>query len=153
MKKLGLTVTQWNCDSNDWRYEATPADHPKTLSNIADIINPSNPKTDSFITLQHDIKDYSVDYVPQIIELIQGKGYKFVTIEECLGGKIKAYSNGAPAGGAPATKEPEAPPAQPAYAEAPAPSAPAPSTPVSSAGKVVSTFSLTLIALAFGFLY
>jgi len=157
--KLGLTITQWNCDSNDWRYETVVADQPKTLSNIADIINPSNPKTDSFITLQHDIKDYSVDYVPQIIELISAKGYKFVTIEECLGGKIPAYSNG---GGAPAPAANPAPAAAPASEPAPAPASapyaqePSPSTVpgTSSASKLTSsTFGLTLIGLALSLLY
>src|ERR1043165_2623485 len=122
MQKLGLTATQWNCDSNDWRYETSVADQPKTFSNIADIINPSNPKIDSFITLQHDIKGYSVDYVPKIIELIASKGYKFVGIEECLGGKIPAYSNAKGAGAPAPAPTPAAAPTQPAkkaYAESP----------------------------------
>src|SRR4051812_23888856 len=91
---MNLTVVQWNCDSNDWRFTDNVADQPKTFTNIADIINPSNPKTDSFITLQHDTKNYSVVFVPKIIELIKDKGYKFVTVEKCLGGKIKAYAEG-----------------------------------------------------------
>jgi peptidoglycan/xylan/chitin deacetylase (PgdA/CDA1 family) len=154
MDKLGLTITQWNCDSNDWRYDGVAADQPKTLSNIAAIINPSNPKTDSFITLQHDIKGYSVDYVPQIIELIAAKGYKFVTIEECLGGKIPAYSNGGGGAPAPAANPAPAPAAAPAtapYAQEPSPSV-VPGT--NSASKLTSsTFGLTLIGLALSLLY
>lgn len=120
--EMGLTVTQWNCDSNDWRYENSVQDRPKTFTNIANIINPSNPKTDSFVTLQHDIKDYSVDLVPKIIDLIKSKGYNFVTVEQCLGGKIPAYVK---APGAPATSP--APASAPATSPAPAPaSAPAP---------------------------
>ena len=70
---MNLTVIQWNCDSNDWQYEENVADQPKTFTNIAGIINPSNPKTDSFITLQHDTKDYTIEFVPKIIELISSK--------------------------------------------------------------------------------
>jgi hypothetical protein len=166
---MGLTVVQWNCDSNDWQYENNVADQPKTFTNIADIINPSNPKTDSFITLQHDIKDYSVEFVPKIIELIKGKGYSFVTVEQCLGGKIPAYK-GKAAGGAPApagADPPADPPAEsapPAYiassgatpsASGMPENAPASSMPANanSAGKLSSAFSLTLICLAFGLLY
>src|SRR2546423_9776190 len=69
--EMNLTVIQWNCDSNDWRFTDSVADQPKTFTNIANIINPSNPKTDSFITLQHDTKEYSVGYVPKIIELVK----------------------------------------------------------------------------------
>src|SRR3954462_171277 len=105
---MNLTIIQWNCDSNDWQYEENVADQPKTFTNIADIINPSNPKTDSFITLQHDIKDYSVEYVPKIIELIASKGYTFVTVEECLGGTFPAYVEG-PAAPAPAPEPAPAP--------------------------------------------
>jgi hypothetical protein len=89
--EMGLTIVQWNCDSNDWQY-ANVEDQPKLFTNIADKINPSDPTIDSFITLQHDIKDYSIEYIPKIIELISGKGYKFVTVEQCLGGEVPAYT-------------------------------------------------------------
>ncbi|CAG8712276.1 7062_t:CDS:2, partial [Rhizophagus irregularis] len=81
--QMGLNVIQWNCDSNDWQYEGKVADQPKLFTNMQTIINPSNPKVDSFITLQHDIKDYSVAYVPKIIDMIKAKGYTFVTVEQC----------------------------------------------------------------------
>jgi len=169
---MALTIIQWNCDSNDWQYEDNVADQPKTFTNIADIINPSNPKTDSFITLQHDIKDYSVEYVPEIIELIQGKGYTFVTVEQCLGNTIPAYKDGAapaPAAGEPATEPANpAPPADApaddaAPAEEPAPAYVVDNTngetktdqpePANSAGKLSSAISLTLLCLGFGLLY
>jgi peptidoglycan/xylan/chitin deacetylase (PgdA/CDA1 family) len=88
---MGLTIVQWNCDSNDWQY-TNVEDQPKLFTNIANKINPSDPTIDSFITLQHDIKDYSIEYIPKIIDLISGKGYKFVTVEQCLGGKVPAYT-------------------------------------------------------------
>jgi len=154
---MGLTIVQWNCDSNDWQYEANVADQPKTFTNIANIINPSNPKTDSFITLQHDIKDYSVEFVPKIVELIKGKGYKFVTVSECLGGAPAYKEGGAAPAAAPAAADPAPAPAPasgpPAYVvEGPAASQSAMPMP-NSAGKVSSAFGLTLLCLAFGLLY
>jgi pyruvate/2-oxoglutarate dehydrogenase complex dihydrolipoamide acyltransferase (E2) component len=136
------------------------------------IIDPSNPKTDSFITLQHDIKDYSVEYVPKIIDMIKAKGYTFVTTEQCLGGKIPAYKDGkaapapaaapakaapapaaAPAKAAPApAAAPAADPAYPtaAFAESPTPSS---SPAASSADKITSAYGLKLVGgLIFGFL-
>lgn len=173
--QMGLNVIQWNCDSNDWQYEGKVADQPKLFTNMQTIINPSNPKVDSFITLQHDIKDYSVAYVPKIIDMIKGKGYTFVTVEQCTG--LQAYVEGkagaAPAPAAPAAAAPaagkKAPPATaPAPAPAPAaadaaypPSSPAPTaafaespTPssTSSADKITSAFGLNLVGLIFGLL-
>jgi len=164
---MALTIIQWNCDSNDWQYEDNVADQPKTFTNIADIINPSNPKVDSFITLQHDIKDYSVEYVPEIIELIQGKGYTFVTVEQCLGNTIPAYKDGAaaPAPAADPAPPADAPPADDAPADDAAPAyvvngetkTDQPTTPsempANSAGKLSSAISLTLLCLGFGLLY
>lgn len=170
--QMGLSVIQWNCDSNDWVYDGKVADHPKLFTNMQTIINPSNPKTDSFITLQHDIKDYSVEYTPKIIDMIKAKGYTFVTVEKCTG--LQAYEEGsaaAPAAAAPAAapagKKAPAPPSAPAPAPAPAaadaayPSAPAPTaafaespTPssTSSADKITSAFGLNLVGLIFGLL-
>uniref|UniRef100_A0A1D1ZEV8 Putative polysaccharide deacetylase yheN n=1 Tax=Anthurium amnicola TaxID=1678845 RepID=A0A1D1ZEV8_9ARAE len=119
--QMKLNVVQWNCDSNDWQYEGKVADQPKLFSNMQAIINPSNPKTDSFITLQHDIKDYSVAYVPQIIKMIKDKGYTFVTVEKCIG--KQAYVESAVAKGAPATAKTVPAPAK--AAPAPAASSPA----------------------------
>jgi len=173
--ELGLKVIQWNCDSNDWQYEGKVADQPKLFTNMETIINNSNPKVDSFITLQHDIKDYSVKMVPKIIDMIKAKGYSFVTVEQCLGGKFPSYSDAKtppPPAGAPAPAPAPAPAKAPAPAPAPAsapkdnkaPSAfPSGGTPAaaqsspstisaSSADKITSVFALNLIGLAFGIL-
>jgi peptidoglycan/xylan/chitin deacetylase (PgdA/CDA1 family) len=172
--KMKLTIIQWNCDSNDWQYEGNAADIPKTFTNMEQIINPSNPKTDSFITLQHDIKDYSVEFVPKIIDMIKGKGYTFVTTEQCI--NQPAYV-GVPLKAAPAAQAPVPAPAKtPAKSPVISPAAASPSPvldayPVvaptspppqaafaegskssSSADKFTPTFGLKLVGLIFGLL-
>ncbi|RIA90258.1 Carbohydrate Esterase Family 4 protein [Glomus cerebriforme] len=169
--EMGLTIIQWNCDSNDWQYDGKLADQPKLFTNMANIINPSNPQTDSFITLQHDIKGYSVEYVPKVIDMIKGKGYTFVTVEDCLGKSIPAYVGGAsapasdpapaPAPGPDAAPAPDAqsspapaayPPASSAPTTAAYAEAPSPSVVPNSADKFAPIVGLKLICLIFGYL-
>jgi len=95
MKELGLTVIQWNADSQDWQYAGAKNKQQLTVTNIVDIIAKSNPKKDSFITLQHDIQPFSVDLTPKIIESIKKAGYTFVTVSQCLKNKPPAYKEGA----------------------------------------------------------
>ncbi|KAJ3300519.1 chitin deacetylase [Kappamyces sp. JEL0829] len=46
----------------------------------------SNPQTDSFISLQHDPLTSTVhDFVPWAIDFVRNKGYRLVTVAECLG--------------------------------------------------------------------
>lgn len=112
MKELGLTVTQWNADSQDWQYAQAKEKQSLTVKNLIDVIGKGNPKVDSFITLQHDIQSFSVDFTPEIIDKIAGFGYKFVTVSDCLGNKPTAYKEGDNIKTAPTT--PAAAPAPPA---------------------------------------
>ncbi|CAJ0629295.1 14673_t:CDS:2 [Entrophospora sp. SA101] len=91
MKGLGLTVTQWNADSQDWQYAQAKEKQSLTVKNIIDVMGKGNPKVDSFITLQHDIQPFSVDFTPEIIDKITSFGYKFVTVSDCLNNKPTAY--------------------------------------------------------------
>ncbi|KAF9907871.1 hypothetical protein EC991_010470 [Linnemannia zychae] len=89
MEGLGLVISHWNVDTNDWRFKDlapnTAAD--KSMEEINKvIIQESNPATDSFILLEHEIHKFSVDLVAErVIDSITQKGYKFVTMEECVG--------------------------------------------------------------------
>jgi peptidoglycan/xylan/chitin deacetylase (PgdA/CDA1 family) len=103
MGSLNQIVTYWNADTNDWRFtsqtpEAATASAMAEL-NTAIILN-SNPATDSFILLQHEIHAFSVHLLAQkVIDAIRTKGYRFVTIEECIGNP--SYLGGSPAPVAP----------------------------------------------------
>ncbi|KAF9550666.1 hypothetical protein EC957_011982 [Mortierella hygrophila] len=89
MESLGLVISHWNVDTNDWRFTALApaAATEKSMEEINKvIIQGSNPATDSSILLEHEIHKFSVDLLAErVIDAITAKGYKFVTMEECVG--------------------------------------------------------------------
>ncbi|KAF9300070.1 hypothetical protein BGZ91_009887, partial [Linnemannia elongata] len=88
MEGLGLVISHWNVDTNDWRFTALApaAAADKSMEEINKVIMDSNPATDSFILLEHEIHKFSVDLVAErVIDAVTAKGYKFVTMEECVG--------------------------------------------------------------------
>ncbi|ORX80090.1 glycoside hydrolase/deacetylase [Basidiobolus meristosporus CBS 931.73] len=84
MKDLGYSVIQWNVDSDDWTYMGKPKEYDELVDNILSKVYRSNPTKDSWISLQHDIHKFSVERTPKIVDRIKAKGYKFVTVNECL---------------------------------------------------------------------
>lgn len=97
MTSKGLVISHWNVDTNDWRFmgekdpEVATANSMKEINDV--VIAKSDPKTDSFILLQHEIHKFSVDLLAdRVIDAILKKGYRFVTMEECVG--QKAYLDG-----------------------------------------------------------
>ncbi|KAG0040239.1 hypothetical protein BGZ82_004243 [Podila clonocystis] len=92
MHDLGLIISHWNVDTNDWRFmnEKDPLEATeKSMVEINDVIlNNSDPAKDSFILLQHEIHKFSVEHLAdRVIDSIQKKGYRFVSMEECVGEK------------------------------------------------------------------
>ncbi|KAG0078336.1 hypothetical protein BGZ93_004536 [Podila epicladia] len=89
MTELGLVISHWNVDTNDWRHKAQAPQTAADLSMVdinEVIVKNSNPATDSFILLQHEIHKFSVELLAErVIDAILAKGYKFVTMEECVG--------------------------------------------------------------------
>ncbi|KAF9941902.1 hypothetical protein BGZ67_003732 [Mortierella alpina] len=89
MTDLGYIVTRWNVDTNDWRHATLPPAQATnaSMAEINDlIVAKSDPKVDSFIILEHEIHKFSVDFVAElVIDAVLKKGYKFVTVEECVG--------------------------------------------------------------------
>lgn len=89
MESLGLVISHWNVDTNDWRHkalapEAAATESMKEINKV--IIQDSNPATDSFILLEHEIHKFSVDLLAErVIDAVLAKGYKFITMEECVG--------------------------------------------------------------------
>ncbi|KAG0324451.1 hypothetical protein BGZ99_001789 [Dissophora globulifera] len=89
MTDLGLVISHWNVDTNDWRFTAL-APQAATEQSMVEInkviIQDSNPAIDSFILLEHEIHKFSVDLLAErVIDAITAKGYRFVTMEECVG--------------------------------------------------------------------
>ncbi|CAO3563674.1 unnamed protein product [Mortierella alpina] len=96
MTDLGYIVTRWNVDTNDWKHATLAAAQATNLSMTEineKIVAKSDPKVDSFIILEHEIHKFSVDFVAElVIDAVLKKGYKFVTVEECVG--KPAYRDG-----------------------------------------------------------
>lgn len=92
MTELGLVISHWNVDTNDWRFmnEKDPLNATeKSMTEITKVIlNESDPAKDSFILLQHEIHKFSVEHLAdRVIDSILKKGYRFVSMEECVGEK------------------------------------------------------------------
>ncbi|KAK9746338.1 hypothetical protein K7432_018202, partial [Basidiobolus ranarum] len=91
MKELGYTVIQWNVDSDDWKYMGKPDQYDQLIVNMMNKIGPSDASKDSWVSLQHDIHKFSIDRTPTIIDNIKAKGYRFVTVAQCLSNRLPAY--------------------------------------------------------------
>ncbi|EDY20237.1 polysaccharide deacetylase [Chthoniobacter flavus Ellin428] len=114
----GYKIILWDVDPEDWKIRN--AEHVKT-----EILKHTVPGS---IILSHDIHKTTIDAMPETLDTLLKKGYKFVTVSELL-----AMDH-------PATPKPKAtpkPPATPAAADAsttpPATTTPAPATPVPAA--------------------
>jgi len=73
--------SMWNLDTEDWSNPYCPE---CVINNVRNVIAPSNPNTDSFVILMHDIYENSVDVTEEIIDIIKAKGYRFVRMDECV---------------------------------------------------------------------
>ncbi|KAF9990763.1 hypothetical protein BGZ75_010018 [Mortierella antarctica] len=89
MNDMGLVVSHWNLDTHDWQYTALPPAEAVTKSMVdinRDLVANSNPATDSWILLEHEIHQFSVELLAEkVIDAVLAKGYKFVTMEQCVG--------------------------------------------------------------------
>jgi len=83
-KQNGFTVVNWDVDSEDWRNNPSSS---RVIANIKKTLQPGS------IILQHagggDRQNLSgtIDALPVLIEMLQGKGYEIVTLPELLGKK------------------------------------------------------------------
>jgi peptidoglycan/xylan/chitin deacetylase (PgdA/CDA1 family) len=78
--RMGYHVVWNDVDTFDWR-----GDYNASLWIIYNSIGRSEAVTHSFMPLQHDIHEKTVDVlVPYMIELIKQQGYRTVTVGECL---------------------------------------------------------------------
>jgi peptidoglycan-N-acetylglucosamine deacetylase len=65
---------QWNVDSIDWKAEGAEIEYNRVISKT----------TPGSIILFHNEAPYTPDNLPRIIEHLQNKGYKFVTVSELI---------------------------------------------------------------------
>jgi peptidoglycan/xylan/chitin deacetylase (PgdA/CDA1 family) len=116
-KKWGYKIILWDVDPLDWKYRNAARVH----SEIVKLTVPGS------IVLSHDIHKSTVDAMPETLDALAAKGFKFVTVSELLAmdrpvaPKAKsapatsknAHSTGAPPpGGAERSPQPNEPPAR-----------------------------------------
>ena len=105
LHNLGYFIIRWNVDTNDWMYTDAPqkslTEFSSKLPDEAQINNIRwqkngltelgvrtmiNAILDSKIALMHDIHAGIVHFLPGLIRHARSLGYKFVSMDECLGG-------------------------------------------------------------------
>jgi len=73
-EEFGLKVVMWDVDPLDWKYRSAPRVTSEILKNT---------KAGS-IVLAHDIHPTTVAAMPDVIDGLQAKGFKFVTVSELI---------------------------------------------------------------------
>lgn len=80
VESAGGVVTEHNLDSYDYTND------PKRIENAFNLaMSLKSASGTSFISVQHDESKESVQVTSKVIEAIKKKGYKLVTLDECLG--------------------------------------------------------------------
>jgi len=81
----GYNIIMWGTDTRDWEFKENV---DKVIENLnQQLTSPGvSPKTNSFITLLHDVHASTVNTVlPAVIEYVKNLGYTFVPLSECIG--------------------------------------------------------------------
>lgn len=83
---LGYIVTTYNLDSQDYNAVNVPVDGNESVFNVyKDILDQILPPAKgSFIAIQRDIVQASVEQSDQIIQYALDKGYKAVRLDQCI---------------------------------------------------------------------
>ncbi|KAL7269233.1 hypothetical protein RUND412_008116 [Rhizina undulata] len=85
LSDLGYHITYFDLDTDD--YDNTTPELIQNSKNIVTAaINGSNPTTDSFLSIAHDIHEQTATNLTQFeLQTLYAAGYKAVTLGECLG--------------------------------------------------------------------
>jgi len=90
-------LIQWEVDPRDWDYASSGSIEQRITDSIKIIREAFEEERDNYLILLHDSLNYTVDYIaPWVIEEsgMREKGYRFVTVAECLGDKEGMYVSG-----------------------------------------------------------
>ena len=97
LDKWGYRLIQWDTDTNDWDIESSGTEEKRVEDSINFLKKEFAKEKDNYLILMHDSQSYTVNEIaPWIIEKsgMKEKGYRFVTVAECLGDKNGMYSSG-----------------------------------------------------------
>ncbi len=82
---MGYVVSYFDLDTDDYN-NVTPDKIQNAKNRVFNAINPSNPQVDAFQAIAHDIHQQTAQNLTgYMIKTMQDKGYKLVTLGECLG--------------------------------------------------------------------
>lgn len=79
---LNKKVIMWNLDVKDWEFTATQL---SILEKFQETFSKKCSKCHSWIPLQHDSYRITAEVQDLVIKQIKKSGYKFVTMDECIG--------------------------------------------------------------------
>lgn len=88
LKSLGYVIINWNHDTNDWRHQDS---YGNIVGYVQNQISFPHFKNEGPIILQHDSLRSSIQLQSGIIRILQGKGYEFVSMYECIGEEPYRY--------------------------------------------------------------
>jgi len=85
MSELGYHITYFDLDTDDYN-NVTPEKIQNAKNNFANAVNPSDPTTDAWLSIAHDIHEQTAMNLTQfMLETLTAKGYRAVTVGECMG--------------------------------------------------------------------
>lgn len=85
MKALGYHITYFDLDTDDYDNDS-PLLIQNAKNNFDNQMNPSNPATDDFLVISHDIHEQTAhNLTAYMLDRLQAKGYRAVTVGQCLG--------------------------------------------------------------------
>ncbi|KAF2266832.1 glycoside hydrolase/deacetylase, partial [Lojkania enalia] len=84
MEDLGYVVSYFNLDTDDYN-NVTPDKIQNAKDNFNDAIAPSNPSSDEFLAIAHDIHEQTArNLTAYMLDVLVSEGYQGVTMGECM---------------------------------------------------------------------
>lgn len=88
LKDLGYHISFFDLDTDDYNNDS-PALIQNAKNNFANAVNPSNPATNSFLVISHDIHEQTAhNLTSYMLSTLQAKGYRAVTMGTCMGDPV-----------------------------------------------------------------
>lgn len=85
LKDLGYHISFFDVDTDDYDNDS-PLLIQNAKNNFAAQVSPSNRDTDSFLVISHDIHEQTAhNLTSYMLDMLQAKGYRAVTMGECMG--------------------------------------------------------------------
>lgn len=94
MEQLGYRVVNFDLDTKDYLHNQ-PGNIGEAMDNFSRALRSGDPGRDSFLVLSHDVLEQTAAaLVPFMLEEIQRRGYRAVTVGECLGDPAEHWYRG-----------------------------------------------------------